>query len=132
MSILSKHSIHNIQRFIQKGRVSDLSLFIFVFRFIFSKNISQQQWSFCLVNVDFFYYYTLHILISALFFSFLSLERLDFYFLYFFNTLNNTINLIYKQTKIFYELSHMVKRPYGHRTQPQKLHELSPKDGLTL
>ena len=43
-----------------------------------------------------FYYYTLNILMKAYFFSFQSLQLLQFYFLYFFYTSSNKITLFYK------------------------------------
>ena len=52
----------------------------------------------------YFYDHTLHILIKALFFRFLSLQILDFYFLYFFHTSNNTITLVNRWIKIFNNL----------------------------
>ena len=49
----------------------------------------------CLINFDFFYYHTLHILIKALFFRVLTLQHLDFCFLYLFYTSNIVITLFY-------------------------------------
>ena len=56
------------------------------------------------INFGFFYFHTLCILIKG-FFRFLSLQHLDFYFLYFFYISNNTITF-YRQTKIFDKMLH--------------------------
>ena len=60
------------------------------------KLLNNQAASCCVINFDFLLSSSLHILMKALFFHFISLQFLIFYFLHFFNTSNNLTTLFYK------------------------------------